>query len=120
MEKDETLQGKFTIIDAISDSTFQNKRFHSFEKKKGFDKRKFKSLADVLNLPLADYITFSKENNAVYLIRCIHMKVEVFDEWTAAILKEDVPIPIMKYPSLLKYYVDPWLKRHKKVFSEYD
>lgn len=118
MIKDETLEGKFEILDAIKDSTFGNKHYEKFMRDSRMYKIKFTSLSNVFNLPLDGHFCFAKDKNGLYLTRSIDLDTD--DEWTAAIIKEKSHIAIIKYPSLLEHYVDTWIKEHKKEFSCYD
>ena len=110
--------GKFDIIDAISDSTFDNRYYIPFAKRHGFQKRKFTNLGEALKLPLAHIFEFAKQNDAIYLLR--NKDMAGTDELTAAVIKERGAISIIEYPSILEEHVDLWIKKRRKYHSFYN
>ena len=112
------MKNKFSIIDAVTDSTFGCKQYDEFKKKYGFDGLKMKSLDDELNLPLEHIFLFAKQGDTLYLIRSVTERymglASETDVWTAVVIKEKKLIPMIQYPSILTNYVDPWIKENKK------
>ena len=110
----------FSIIDAITDTTFGAKNYEEFRKKYGFDTLKLKSLSEELELELEDTFIFAKEKGLTYLVKITtHQYMgmsSTSDEVTAAVIREKEPIPTIKYPHIFGEDLDLWITSNQKYF----
>lgn len=113
------MEERFSIIDAISDSTFYCDPYKDFRKEHKLEGIKFKSLDDELGLELKDVYLFAKDGCMLFLLRCVNVRgvgLSGTDTWTAAVLKTEEEISPLKYPKIFKE-IDKWIKEKNKIFE---
>lgn len=115
---------KYSIIEAINDSTGDLKHYKKFVK---MCRKKFKKALKINNKNLlilsddelkgAHY--FVKERDNIFIVRYLRTNyMDIVDDFTAVVIKEKVNIPLSEYPQIMQEVFD-WTFANKKSFPQH-
>jgi len=105
------MEKRFTILDAITDTTLYGKHYEAFRQEHDF--HGLQSIQESLHMPLQDNIFFGRKGDLIYIVR---HNGKMANEWTGAIIRQEAEIPVTQYPVILAEKVDPWILEHKRYF----